>query len=120
MSVKKAEAALSQWARDVDVQVLQCRTGRHRFPYLNQSKITRPSELQGQFLVEADCENNCGTFIRKVYDRHGYIQRSYVGRYEYGPEYKLPAEVLEAKKDGEISQSYINAVCRVGLMGRAA
>jgi hypothetical protein len=112
--------ALAEYVATADTAVLQCRTGRHKLPYLDQWHITRPRELRGDLLAEGYCENGCGTYIRRIYSPAGYVvstdESGSFSRYVYDMDrYPLPRAILA---DHSIGMAEVNAACRLELMKR--
>lgn len=97
-AMTRAERELESFARSLPNAILQCRARhQHRFPDWMDTRKTRAwkERSTGVVLLEADCENGCGTFVRKIVGPDGIMEYSRTGSYDYTDEYKLPKELRE-------------------------
>jgi len=116
MAKKTGAEALDEYVATAKTAILQCRTGRHTFPFLDTMHITRPKELAGNYLAEGYCENECGTHVERQYSPRGYLIGGTRSGYVYhDSDYLLPKDVTQ---DPDITQTDVNAACRLELMKR--
>jgi hypothetical protein len=93
--VDPAYLVLDNFLRSLPGPMLKCRARHgHRFPDWTDTHKTRAYKERhsGVVMLEADCEEGCGTFFRKLINPDGFIEYSSTGKYEYEEEYKLPPE----------------------------
>lgn len=106
---------LENWVKSLSTPALTCRARHgHKFSDWDDTEKTRAwkERRTGVVLLESDCEEGCGTFMRKVIGADGVIELGLTAKYDYADEYKLPVECRE------IPTRLIIAACRIEKLRR--
>ena len=97
------QAAFEQWAENISLPILKCRTSGHRFPDWDDPRrtaITR-NPGSGAYVIRAACIRKCGVILSRYITPDGYLSRSNRITHDYSQahprdrdpdkSYKMPA-----------------------------